>query len=133
MAAESLQITELDRQVGCRAISLHWPNLAPGTPEYEDLLTKLASFHQIIGTEQFELRYYLRPPKNREEKWTLQFMNGEITEADLGARYKADAERPIDLEMLTEFHNAYSANVENYAGVLQPVRRSRARRTLHKS
>ncbi len=46
-------------------------------------------------------------------------MHGQITETELRARLKADAERPIDLEMLTSFCNAYEENLAHYSGVLQ--------------
>ncbi|MGE0536213.1 MAG: DUF4365 domain-containing protein [Pirellulales bacterium] len=46
-------------------------------------------------------------------------MHGEITETEYGALLKADAERPIDLEMLTAFHDGYRSKLSHYSGILQ--------------
>ncbi len=115
----SIRITEADRNAAGRALSRNWPQLLPSSPQYVALAESLAEFHQIFGTDKFELRYHLRPPKNRGEEWEQQVIRGEITLEELRHRLKADAERPIDMEMLTTFCNAYQDHLANYSGVLQ--------------
>jgi hypothetical protein len=108
-----------DRDAARRALACNWPHLETGSPKYVVLLQGLASFHHLFGADRFELRYNLRPPKDRTEEWIKQHMNDQITDTELRDRLKADAERPIDLEMLTSFCDAYQVNLENYSGVLQ--------------
>jgi hypothetical protein len=112
-------IEELDRQAARRAMARHWPTLEQSSPKYTAMLESLAGVHSIAGADDFELRYGLRPPKDRAKEWTLQFMREEISSEELGARLKADAERPIDLEMLTTFCDSYQDNLEHYSGILQ--------------
>lgn len=115
----SRRITEADRNAAGRALSRNWPNLLPSSSQYVALAESLAEFHHIFGADKFELRYNLRPPKNRGEEWELQVIRGEMTVDEFRRRLKADAERPIDMEMLTTFCNAYQDHLANYSGVLQ--------------
>jgi hypothetical protein len=112
-------LSEVDQDAARRALARNWPELKPETVKYNAFFEALAGFHRLFGTKKFELRYNLRPPTNRTEEWTQQFMHGQIDEVGLRERLKQDAERPIDLEMLTTFHDAYQENLEHYSGVLQ--------------
>lgn len=85
---------EADRQAARRALARNWPDLAQASTEYAALQDALAAFHRRLGSDQFELRYNLRPPKDRTEQWTREVIRGQITEAEFGMRLKADAERP---------------------------------------
>lgn len=114
-----LAVDDDDRDAARRALARNWPNLEQTCPKYAALLEALAEFRRLFGAESFELRYNLRPPKDRTEEWTQQFMHEEITETELRARLKADAERAIDLEMLTTFCDAHQDNLAHYSGVLQ--------------
>ncbi len=112
-------VDQNDRNAAHRAMTQNWPNLDPTSKEHTVLLENLAEFHSILGDESFELRYNLHPPKDRTEKWRKQFMEGQLSEEEMRARLRADAERPIDFEMLTTFCNAYQDNLVHYSGVLQ--------------
>lgn len=116
---EPEEVDESDRAAARLALARNWPDLQPPSPKYIALLEALAEFHRRFGADSFTLRYNLRPPKDRTERWTRQLMHGEITEAEFAVRARADAARPIDLEMLTTFHNAYHSNLSHYSGVLQ--------------
>jgi hypothetical protein len=117
--AESNELNETDRDAARRALARNWPELKAGTAQYAAMFEALTEFHRLTGTEKFDLRYNLRPPKDRTEEWTQQFMHGRLTEDQLHASLKADAERPLDIEMLTAFHNAYQDNLAHFSGVLQ--------------
>ena len=114
-----VEVNENDRDAARRGLARNWPDLEPSGPKYVGLHEALAKFHHLFGADSFELRYNLRPPKDRTEEWTKQFMHGQITVSELRARFKADAQRPIDLEMLTAFCDAYQDNLAHYSGVLQ--------------
>jgi hypothetical protein len=116
---ESVAVTDKDREAARRALTRNWPDLAQGEPKYAALLAGLATFHAVFGADRFELRYNLRPPRDRTEEWERHLMHGQITEEQFRSNLKADAERPIDLEMLTAFHNAYDDELAHYSGVLQ--------------
>lgn len=112
-------LNDKDRDAARRVLAINWPQLETGSPQFAALMEGLASFHQLLGTDRFELRYNLRPPKDRTDEWIKQHMEGQITDTELRARLKADAERPIDLEMLTSFCDAFQVNLAHYSGVLQ--------------
>ena len=112
-------VDENDRNAARQALARNWPDLDPTCPKYTAMIETLAESHHLSGAENFELRYNLRPPRDRTERWTQQFMHEEITEAEFRARLKADAERPIDLEMLTAVHDAFQSQLSHYSGVLQ--------------
>jgi hypothetical protein len=114
-----IELDQRDRDAAKQAIVLNWPSLEPSSPEYLVKLDALARFHHHIGTDRYQLWYNLRPPRDRVEEWLKQFIQGQITESQLRDRYKEHAERPIDLEMLTEFYNAYQENLNHYSGILQ--------------
>ena len=112
-------VNEIDRDAARRALARNWPNLDQASPKYGAMLKALAELHRRMGVDVFEVSYNLRPPKDRTEEWGRQFMQGEIRLAEFGMRLKAEAERPIDLEMLTTFCKAYEENLSHYSGVLQ--------------
>ncbi len=114
-----ITVNEGDRQAARQALARNWRTLETRNPKYAALLEALAQFHHRSGAESFELRYNLRPPKDRTEVWTSELMQGQITEAEFERRVKADAERPIDLDMLKTFCDAYEDNLSHYSGVLQ--------------
>jgi Domain of unknown function (DUF4365) len=107
-------ITEAAR----RALARNWPNLEASNPKYAAMLHGLSGMYKMFGPEKFELHYNLRSPKNRAELWTRQCFQGQITEAEFAVLLKQDAERPIDFEMLTSFHEAYQTQLEHYSNVL---------------
>lgn len=114
-------VNETDREAARRALARNWPDLAPTSDKYAKLLETFADLHRNFGLESFELRFNLRLPRDRVEEWNRQYMHGEITEEELRGRLKADAERPIDLEMLKVFTDAYQDRLTHYSGVLQEV------------
>ncbi len=114
-----VKVNESDREAAGRALAQNWPDLESANPEYAALLEALSEFHHLFGADSFELRYNLRPPRDRTEEWTLQFMHGQITEKELRARLKEHAQRPIDLEMLTTFCNTYEDDLVHYSDVLR--------------
>lgn len=114
-----IEENEQDREAARRALACNWRHLETSTLQYSALLPALARLHRLFGADSFELRYNLRPPKDRTEEWTKQYMHGQITETELRDRFKSDTERPIDLEMLTAFCDAYHDNLAHYSGVLQ--------------
>lgn len=116
-------VDETDRQAARSALARNWPDLDQASEKYGPLLEALAEFHRHFGSERFELRYNLRPPRDRAEDWTRQCMHGQITEEELRDRLKADAERPIDLEMLTSFSRAYQDRLADYSAVLRNAAR----------
>jgi hypothetical protein len=111
--------TDIDWEAARQVLARNWPQLEPTTLKYAALLESLADLHLLCGPKNFELRYNLRPPRDRTEEWTQQYMQGTITDVELRNRFKTDALRPIDLEMLTAFHNAYHDNLLHYSLVLQ--------------
>ena len=72
-----------------------------------------------MGAVRSGLKYNLRQPKNQIEVWEQELAQGKITLREFGARLKADALRPIDLEMLTALFKASEAELNHYAGALQ--------------
>ncbi len=116
---EHVVVDENDRNAARRALARNWPDLKQGEPKYVAVVEALAKFHRLFGADRFELRYNLRPPKDRTEEWTRQVMHGQITEEQFRSYLKADAERPLDVEMLTAFHGAYQDDLAHYSGVLQ--------------
>jgi hypothetical protein len=94
---------------------------APDSPEYQALRGKLADHRATIGGDRFDLYYELRPPRNAFEKGELDFANGRITEEQWREMVKADAERPIDAEMLNAFCDAYEQRLIAYSRVLQTI------------
>lgn len=116
---EPVVVNTADREAATRALTHNWPNLERTSPKYIALHKALAEFHNFSGQESFELRYNLRPPRDRIDKLKQQLMRGQLTDEEFRARLKADAERPIDLEMLTEFCKAFENNVSHYSAVLQ--------------
>jgi len=46
-------------------------------------------------------------------------MHGKLTDAELTAKLKADAERPIDLEMLTSVFEGYEGSLQHYSAILR--------------
>lgn len=118
-ARDDVTIDDSDRDAARRAIERNWPDLALTDERYTRFLEGLAKFHRRFGTESFELRYNLRPPKNREEEWAQDVANGRLTHAEYCARLKADAERPIDLEMLTDFSDACLDDLKHYGEMLR--------------
>jgi len=112
-------VNETDREAARRALARNRPDLDPTSDKYAKLLEALADLHRHFGSESFELRFNLRLPRDRVEEWNRQYMHEEITEEELRDRLKADAERPIDLEMLTVFTDAYQERLTHYSRVLQ--------------
>ena len=118
---EITNVTETNRSAARRALAHNRPDLESSSPKYKSLLEILAYLHLKCGEDSFELRYNLRPPKDRLDKWRQELLQGVITEDELRARLKADAERPIDLEMLTTFCKCYQEQVAHFSEVLQKV------------
>src|SRR5208282_532168 len=116
-------VNDIDRSAALRALARNWPELEKTSPKYLAFLDALADLHRLFGAESFELRYNLRLPKGRIEELQRQLLRNEINEADFRARAKADANRPIDLEMLTTFYDGYQNYVETYSRVLQEIAR----------
>jgi hypothetical protein len=112
---------DVDLDAARRALARNWPDLTAASPKYQTFLEALAEFHHEFGTESFELRYNLRPPKNKVEEWTQQVMHEKITESEYAAKLKADAERPLDLEMLTDVCESYERRLEHYSRMRQEV------------
>ena len=106
------------RRLGA-ALARNWPDFADDSPKYRFFLETLADFHREFGTESFELRYNLRVPKDQVEMWTKQHMHGDLSDEEFASRLKADAERPIDLEMLTNVCDGYHENLAHYSAILQ--------------
>jgi len=61
-------VDEVDREAARRALARNWPDLEQTNPKYAALLEALSGFHRLSGTDNFELRYNLRPPKDRTEE-----------------------------------------------------------------
>jgi hypothetical protein len=114
-------INEKDREAARRALARNSPHLDSKGAEYAKLLEVLAEFHRQFGSESFELRFNLRVSRNRVEEWNRQYMHGEISQDELRDRLKADAERPIDLEMLTILSDAIRDRFLHFSGVIQEV------------
>src|SRR5690606_5954286 len=95
------------KALALKALALRCPDQQPGTPKYAALLEGLTGMCERFGPQKFALFYGLRPPANSAEEWMRDHLQGRITEAELRDRLKRDAERPIDLEMLTAFHEAF--------------------------
>lgn len=112
-------VVQDDLDAARRALAHIRPDLPLESSEYAALLDLLARMHHFVGTDRFELYYLLRPAKNREEEWARQLMQKQITLEELEALLKADAERPIDLEMLSKFHEIYRDNLARYSAVIR--------------
>jgi len=102
-------------------LALLMPALVRSTPEYEEKRRALAEFRAEVGKDRFDLRYSLRPPRSAVEQAELDFMQGRITEDQFRKMLKADAERPIDVEMLDAFRDAYEERLAAYSRMLQAV------------
>lgn len=119
MDGASLTVDESDLIAAERALARNWPAMGVTDPKYKSMLEALACLHRRMGADRFELRYNLRPPKGRAEEWLRQLMHGQITDQEFLKLAKADAERPIDLEMLKTFHHAYQDQLSHYSMILQ--------------
>jgi hypothetical protein len=102
-----------------KVLALRCPDLQPGTPKHASLLEGLTAMCERFGTKKFALYYGLRPPVSSVEELMRDHIQGRITEAELSDRLRRDAERPIDLNMLTAFHETFEANLEHYSAILQ--------------
>ena len=107
------------KALALRVLALRCPDQQPGTPKHAALLEGLTHMCERFGPQKFTLYYGLRPPANSVEEWMRDHIQGRITEAELRDRLRQDAERPIDLEMLTAFHESFEANLEHYSAILQ--------------
>ncbi len=114
-------VNEMDREAAHRALARNSPHLDSNGAKYAMLLETLAEFHRQFGSESFELRFNLRVPRDRVEEWNRQYMHGEISQDELRDHLKADAERPIDLEMLTILSDAIRDRLLHFSGVIQEV------------
>ena len=112
-------VEETDFDAARRALARNWPDLGDDSPKYQAFLELLADFHREFGAENFELRYNLRVPKDKVETWTKQHMHGQLSDEEFAGLLKADAERPIDLEMLTSVCDGYHENLAHYSAILQ--------------
>ncbi len=115
----SSTVDESDRIAAERALARNWPVMGVTDPKYASMLEALACLHRRMGADRFELRYNLRPPKGRAEQWLRQLMHRQIRDQEFLKRAKADAERPIDLEMLKTFHDAYQDQLSHYSMIMQ--------------
>jgi hypothetical protein len=106
-------------ELALRALQKCWPGIQPEATEYTDILDGLKAMREHLGARKFELYYNLRPPTDLAEEWMRDCYQGRITEEEFRDRLKRDAERPIDLRMLTTFHEAYEANAHHYSAILQ--------------
>jgi len=97
------------------------PSLEPGTLEYRDKRQALGMLRARCGKDMFELRYGLRSPKNSVEQAEADFVQERITQEQLAMVLKADAERPLDIEMLDAFHEAFEKRLMAYSRMLQAV------------
>jgi hypothetical protein len=118
---ENKALTERDFQVAQQALVYNWPELQTESSEYTVRMEVLAKIHQHFGHDKFELYYNLRPPLDKKEEWYRELMQGGITEEELKDRLRSDANRPIDIEMISTFHAAYEDNVRDYSEVLQTI------------
>jgi len=102
-----------------RALALCCPGLSSSSAEYGARLKSLAEFHAKFGRDRFELFFGLRQPRTKEEEWARDCQHGKITLEELGRRLKQDAERPLDLEMLTTFHEHCNRNIAHYSSLIR--------------
>jgi len=111
---------DTDRDAARRALARNAPGLEKSDPaKYASFIELLADLHRGWGTEKFELHYNLRPPRDRTEDWQQQLMQGKISLEQFGALLKADAERPIDMDMLKAHHDAHMNRLTHYSAILQ--------------
>jgi hypothetical protein len=106
-ANQNEELNAHDWDAAKRALLQNWPGLKPSDPQHDAILEGLAHMHQYFGQKAFELHYNLRLPNSRLEEWQRDFFQRKITQEEYRNRLKSDAERPIDLEMLRSFHDAY--------------------------
>jgi len=93
----------------------------PGTQDYRDRLQTVAEHRAHMGGDAFDLCYGRRTPRNANEQAEADFYQGGSSKEEHGAYLKADAERPIDAEMLTAFCDAYEERVQAYSRMLKAV------------
>lgn len=86
-----------------------------------ELLQKYAKLRTAIGADRFDLLFGLRAPRTRSEQLTVQHHRREISDDEFRAGLKADAERPIDREMLDAFHNETLQQVVLYGKMLKTI------------
>jgi hypothetical protein len=108
-----------ERTAAIRALNMNWPNLIPSSSEYAHKLNALAEFARRFGRDEFELYYNLREPRNRLEQLSVDLYRGKVTIEDYGNELRKDAERPIDLPMLTAFHDGLCQKLGWYSQVLK--------------
>ncbi|HUT58107.1 MAG TPA: hypothetical protein VNA25_09695 [Phycisphaerae bacterium] len=97
------------------------PSLDRDAHEYHDKQQALAQLRAKVGKDRFDLRYGLRPPRDAIERAEIDLFQGRITQDQFREACKADAERPIDIEMLDTFCNAYEDRLQSYSRMLQTV------------
>ena len=89
----------------------------PHRSALREFLTKLL---EVQGPEKFTLLQRLREPKNAREQNLLNFYSE--SDEDLGKEVlRSFAERPIDTEMLDEYHSQIERDLENVGSFLQAV------------
>lgn len=94
---------------------------AKGTQVYERVRLFHAEYRARTGGDKYDLHYGLRQPRNRSEQLKVDFWRGKITEAQFRDGWKADANRPIDLEMLQIFFDGEEERLQAYADMRQTV------------
>jgi len=97
------------------------PSLERGAPKYEEQRQALATHRAEVGKNTFDLRYGLRSPDNPAEQAEADFLQGRVNAEQLREVLKADAERPLDIEMLDAFHEAFEKRLMAYSRMLQAV------------
>jgi hypothetical protein len=97
-----------------------WPPSA-GSKRYERVRQSLAARRAELGADEFDLRYGLREPRSSSERLSFALYQGEISESEFRSRSQADAQRPIDTDMLRGFCDAYEYRLNLYGEMLQTI------------
>jgi len=104
-----------------RALVKNWPEADLNLPITHERIKALAAMCEHSGKEKFELYYNLRKPKERLEEWNRDFFQQRLSAEEYKTCLKNDVDRPVDLDMVTTFHEAIQEKIEHYSVTLQTI------------
>ena len=102
-------------------VAARYPDLRPGTPEHAERVSAHADFYERCGKDRAEFLLGVRPPRDRYEQWQADEWAGRITSDEHRLLWEADAERPVDAEMLARFDAAFRDRLERHIDAMRAV------------
>jgi len=95
--------------------------VCPQTSDYERHRIGLAKLRAELGADRFDLLYGRRQPRNAAERLDMQSRDEGWSQERYAEELQRHATRPVDLDMVREFHELVSDRVIAYSSALGSV------------